>query len=71
VRSRAWIWLVFIDRQHQGLVGRIDVEADDILDLGDEVRMAREFQRGGSSGVGTPWEPDSLTLPPFATHLLK
>jgi hypothetical protein len=31
---------LFIDRQHQGLVGRIEVEADDILDLGDEVRIA-------------------------------
>src|SRR6266404_5227719 len=30
----------FIDRQHQGLVGRIEVKADDILDLGDEVRIA-------------------------------
>ena len=35
---------LFIDRQHQGLVGRIDVEADDILDLGDEVRIARELE---------------------------
>ena len=34
---------LFIDRQYQGLVGRIDVEADDILDLGDEVRIAREL----------------------------
>ena len=30
----------FIDRQHQGFVGRIEVKADDILDLGDEVRIA-------------------------------
>ena len=35
---------LFIDRQHQGLVGRIEVEADDILDLGDEVRIARELE---------------------------
>jgi hypothetical protein len=31
---------LFIDRQHQGFVGRIEVKADDILDLGDEVRIA-------------------------------
>src|SRR5438046_3862709 len=30
----------FIDRQHQGFVGWIEVKADDILDLGDEVRIA-------------------------------
>jgi len=35
---------LFIDRQHQGLVGRIEVEADDILELGDEVRIARELE---------------------------
>src|SRR5271154_3230028 len=35
---------LFIDRQYQGLVGWIDVEADDILDLGDEVRIARELE---------------------------
>src|SRR5580704_3766664 len=35
---------LFIDRQHQSLVGRIEVEADDILDLGDEVRIARELE---------------------------
>ena len=33
---------LFIHRQHQGLVGGIEVEADDILDLGDEVRIAQE-----------------------------
>jgi len=32
---------LFIDRQHQGLVGRIEVEADNLLDLGDEVDRAR------------------------------
>ena len=35
---------LFIDRQHQSLVGRIEVEADDILDLGDEVRIARKLE---------------------------
>ena len=30
----------FIDRQHQGFVGRIEVKADDILDLGDAVGIA-------------------------------
>ena len=35
---------LFIDRQHQGLVGRIEVEADNLLDLGDEVRIARELE---------------------------
>lgn len=35
---------LFIDRQHQGLVGRIEVETDDLLDLGDEVRIARELE---------------------------
>jgi hypothetical protein len=35
---------LFIDRQHQGLVGRIEVEADNLLDLGDEARIARELE---------------------------
>src|SRR3974390_2801133 len=35
---------LFINRQNQGLVGRVEVEADDILDLGDKVRIAREPQ---------------------------
>lgn len=35
---------LFINRQHQGLVGRVEVEADDILDLGDEVRIARKLE---------------------------
>ena len=35
---------LFIDRQRQGLVGRIEVKADNLLDLGDEVRIARELE---------------------------
>ena len=40
---------LFIDRQHQGLVGRIEVEADNLLDLGDEVgsRERALVGRGG------------------------
>jgi hypothetical protein len=71
---------LFIDRQHQGLVGRIDVEADDILDFGDEVRIARDspiLARGRLrasrnnvapcvSGAGPPW----LLRSPRAAHRL-
>ena len=31
---------LFIDRQHQGFVRRIEIKADDVLDLLDELRVA-------------------------------
>ena len=32
VRSRAWIWLFFVQRQHDRMLRRVDVEADDVAD---------------------------------------
>ena len=31
---------LLIDREHDGMAGRIDVETDDVRDLGDELRVA-------------------------------
>ena len=49
---------LFIDRQHQGLVGRVEVEADNILDLGDEVGIAREFEGFGQMRLEPVRGPD-------------
>ncbi len=44
VRSRAWIWLLFVDAQDQSLVRRIEVEPDHVLHLGGKVPVARNFE---------------------------
>ena len=33
VRSIAWIWLLFVHSEHQRLVGWIEIQAGDVLDL--------------------------------------
>ena len=36
---------LLVDAQHQGSVGRMEVEPDDVADLLDEQRVGREFER--------------------------
>ena len=35
---------LLIDRQHQRVLGRIDVEANDILNFGDKLRIVRQLE---------------------------
>ena len=35
---------LLVDRQHQRVLGRIDVETDDILDFGGELRVVRQLE---------------------------
>ena len=35
---------LFVDRQHHGVRRRIDVQPDDVLDLGGEVGIGRELE---------------------------
>ena len=44
-RCNAWIWLFFVDTEDQGLVGRVDIQADDVGELLDEPRVGRQFKR--------------------------
>jgi hypothetical protein len=39
---------LLVDRENNGMVGRIDVETDDILELGGEVRIVRQFERANA-----------------------
>jgi hypothetical protein len=41
VRSSAWIWALFIDRQHRRMSRRIDIEPDNISELVGKVGIAR------------------------------
>ena len=54
----------FIDRKHQGLVGRIEVEPDHILHLGDEVRIARDLEGFDQMRLESVRRPD-LWTPPY------
>ena len=47
---------LFVDTEDQGLVGRVDIQADDVGELLDEPRVGRQFERPDESSpflVGT------------------
>ena len=45
MRSSAWIWRFLVHTQHHGALGRVQVEPDDVADLGHELRIAGELER--------------------------
>ena len=45
VRSSAWIWRLLVDRQHDGVGRRVDIEPDDVAELGGERRVVGELER--------------------------
>ena len=51
---------LLVDAQHHGMVGRVDVEADDVADLVNQQRVGRQLE--GLAPVGT--QPEA---PPDAT----
>src|SRR5260370_6949665 len=44
VRSSAWIWLFFVEREHHGVGRRIDIEPDDVGQFGGKARIARALK---------------------------
>ena len=51
---------LFVDRQHHGVRRRIDVQPDDVLDLGGEVGIGRELEAAHLMGAQTVRPPDPL-----------
>ena len=43
MRSSAWI-CDFVNAEHDGALGRVEVEPDDVEDLDDEQRVLRELE---------------------------
>ena len=51
---------LLVDRQHQGLVGRVEVKADDIHHLGGEVRIAGQLEAFDQMRLQLVRPPDPL-----------
>ena len=42
---------LLVDREHQRMLGRIDMEADDVLHLGGKLRVVRQLETAGRGAV--------------------
>ena len=51
VRLRACTWVFFIDAQHHGVVGRVEIEAHDVAHFLDEERVIGELEVALSMGL--------------------
>jgi hypothetical protein len=51
---------LLVDRQRQRMLGRIDIEADDILHLGGKLRIVRQFERAHPVRLEAMRRPDAL-----------
>ena len=51
---------LLVDRQHQRMLGRIDIEADDVLDLGGELRIVRQLEGAHPVRLEAVRRPDAL-----------
>jgi hypothetical protein len=49
----------FVDREHDGVRRRRDVESNHIPDLGDELRVGRQLERLGAVGLQSERPPDA------------
>jgi hypothetical protein len=45
VRSSAWDLALLVDREYDGILGRIDIETDDVLQLLGKRWTVRQFER--------------------------
>ena len=45
---------LLVDRQHDGMGRRIDIEADDVAQLVDELRIVRELEAAASDAAASP-----------------
>ena len=51
---------LFVDRQHQGVLGWVEVEADDIFDLGDKVGIVGGLEAPHQMRLEPVLVPDAL-----------
>ena len=58
MRSSAWIWL--FDGDDDGVLGRVHVEANDVLDLVDELRIGGALERAQAVGLQSMRFPQTL-----------
>jgi hypothetical protein len=49
---------LFVDAQHDGALRRVEIQADDILDLGDELRIGGELEGPNAVGLEAELPPD-------------
>ena len=62
MRSSAWIWLFSSIDSTTAWAGRIDVEPDDVADLGGEVRVVRELEGADAVRLEPVRAPDALDV---------
>jgi hypothetical protein len=65
---------LLVNRQNDGVVRRIDIKADDVAQLGDELRVIGELEPTHSvrlQAVGPPERCTVLTLIPTASAMLR
>jgi hypothetical protein len=43
-----------VDREHDRMLGRVDLQADDVLELGDEVRILGALEGGRAADLRPP-----------------
>jgi hypothetical protein len=60
VRSSALNLRLLVDRQHHGMLGRVDVEADDVLELGREFGIGRALEGADAVRLEVMRRPDTL-----------
>jgi hypothetical protein len=51
---------LLVDREHDGMVRRIDVEPDDVMQLGGELRIVGELELANAMRLQTMGTPDAL-----------
>ena len=57
---RAWYWALLVDAQDHGMVGRVEVEADDVADLLDEEGIGGELEVLLPVGLEVEGGPETL-----------
>ena len=71
MRSRACIWDFSSKREHDGVVGRVHIEAHDVDQLVLELRIARDLERLDQVGLEPPGLPLPLDRGPRETAVLR
>ncbi|AWM29807.1 hypothetical protein AOX55_00004371 (plasmid) [Sinorhizobium fredii CCBAU 25509] len=60
---------LLVDRQHDGMGRRVDVEADNVFELGDELRVVGELEGPPAVGLETVRLPDAAHRAGADAHL--
>ena len=53
-------WRLLVDREHDRMLGRVDVQADDVLELGGEVGIVRALEGADAVRLQVVRRPDPL-----------